>query len=299
MLVPDCILVKTASEISLKSTQVRRFFVKKLVQNIRLALKKNGIAVRKIERKGGRLYLFADDLEKAFSLLRFTFGVHAIALAEEHKKASLESIAEKALAAAKGFLREGDSFAVRASRNGEHDFSSKDIEIFLGRELMNHFPKLKVNLSTPAKEVFVEVQQDSFYIFFSELRCSGGLPLGVEGSVAVLFEGKEEDLLAAWLLMKRGCNVFPIAKKRSKKILAQLRQLEPWNSFREFSLTEEKHSKKLFSEKKIKALVKADRELKSDFKKSDEKQALPVLRPLVFYPEEFFNEKMQLIGESA
>ena len=48
-----CLLVKTASEISLKSPFVRRFFTKKLDQSIKFALKRNGIALDKIARGGG------------------------------------------------------------------------------------------------------------------------------------------------------------------------------------------------------------------------------------------------------
>jgi len=114
------------------------------------------------------------------------------------------------------------------------------------------------------------------------------LPLGVEGSVAVFFEGKKEELLAAWLVMKRGANVFPIVKGSKAAVERILKKLVPWNSFRKFALTDEKDLEKLVAERDLKAVVFASSKPKH-FPK------MLALFPLVFFPKKMAGEKLKLI----
>ena len=104
----ECLLVKTASEISLKTSFVRQFFTKKLVESIKFSLKKNGIPLEKIAKSGGRLYLFCSNPKKAQDVLSRISGIHATALAVHHKPADLKTVEETTLAFAKNFLKKGN-----------------------------------------------------------------------------------------------------------------------------------------------------------------------------------------------
>jgi tRNA uracil 4-sulfurtransferase len=67
----------------------------------------------------------------------------------------------------------------------------------------------KVDLETPDIEVFVEVRDDKSYLYAETLQGPGGLPVGSQGRVLVLLKDLH-SLIAAWLMMKRGCTIHPV-----------------------------------------------------------------------------------------
>ncbi len=291
----NCVLVKTSSEIALKSTQVRHYFTKKLLGAIKLALKRNNVGWSKILRGGGRLYLFTPQLKKAAKILQRVVGIHAIAFAARYQFRDYTEIEQAVVEEAKHFLKKGDSFALRVRKSVEGGPSRKNYENRLGQAIMDSIPGLKVNLSKPKKQIFIEVRKKDFFLYFSEISCLRGLPIGVEGNVAFLFEGKKCELLAAFLLMYRGCNIFPVVKKKGKKIEGFVNKLVPFNSYRKFILTERKNLQRLIEKREIQAIGTADSSLKEkDLKRYaefDSKQGISVLRPLLLYPKELMKEK--------
>ena len=293
MCAEQILLVKTASEISLKSEHVMRFFMRKLAENIKTALKNGGAGHGKIAMGRGRLFISADapDLQKISELLPKIFGLHAFALAEIHENAEMENIKNAAVEYAKPLLRNSASFALRVSRSGQHKFSSHDVAVACGAAIQAEIPNLKVDLSNPEKELFIEIINDKFYLYDSETSCAGGLPLGVEGAVAALFSGNGNDALAAWLVMKRGCRIFPIAEKESAKIKGAVNSLIPWNSLREFKISRENELKGMIAEYNLQAVVSAD-----ESPKEASIAELPVLYPLAFFPKQMRKEFEKLIG---
>ncbi len=286
----QCLLVKTGAEIALKSNFVRRFFTKKLVQSIKFALKRNKIEYSAITRGGGRLYVFCGKLKKAQKVIFTVSGIHAIAVAEQSKPAEYKEIESRTVAFAKKHLKKGNSFALDVKVVGKKSFSAKDLENKLGAAIQKAIAGLKVNLSNPEKQIFIEVRKSDFFIYASQLKCLGGLPLGVEGAVAMLFSGKQGELPAAFLLMHRGCNVFPIVGKKTAAIEKHVGKLSAFNDYRRFVLTEKKDLPALIKKRKIQAIAMADSKLDkkalASYKKFDASQSLVVLRPLLLYPEE-------------
>ncbi len=295
----NCLLVKTSAEIALKSNQVRQFFTKKLISNIKHSLKNNEVGIERITRGGGRLYIFAPNLKKVADVLENVVGIHAIAFAFKGNFKEYLDIEAAVLCQAMHFLRKGDSFALRVKRLAETDLSSKDYENKLGKAVMDTIPGLTVKLKNPEKRITVEVRKRDFFVYFSDIPCIRGLPLGVEGNLAFLFEGKPEELLAASLLMFRGCNIFPVVKKKSKQIEAHVNKLRAINCWRDFVFTEWKGIGKLVSERKIQAIGLADRGTSKkeieDYAEFDAKQPVAVLRPLLLYPEQMVSEKKALL----
>lgn len=299
MLQPNCLLVKTAPEISLKTHFVRKYFMLKLVKNIKSALRAKGLSGTRMSKKGGRLFIYPNktsNLGKVTKILPYIFGIHSFALAKRITSTEREKIIGEAVLAAKRHLKGSNSFAIRANVTGQHSFNRRDLNEAIGSTVLENIKGLKVDLTKPEKEVFVEVREGESFIYLEEIKGVGGLPLGCEGNVAVLFEGKSLEPLAAWLIMKRGCNFFPVVKRKSKKIVSTINKLRKWNNWRRFRFTELEDLQELIEKKDmaVQALVKADTKLQN-FKKADEKIPLPVFRPLVFYPREMINEKMKLI----
>jgi len=286
----ECLLVKTASEIALKSNFVRRFFTKKLVQAIKFALKRNNVEYKSITRGGGRLYVFCSNCKKAQKVLSRVSGIHAIAIALHFKQSEYKEIENQTVSLAKKTLKKGDSFALDVRVEDNKRFSSQNLENRLGAAVQKAIPGLKVKLKKPKKEIFLEIRKRDFFIYSSQLRGLGGLPLGVEGNVAMFFSGKKDELLAAFLLMHRGCNVFPIVKKKTTASENHLKKLVPFNDYRKFILTEEKNLSSLIEERKLQAIAtadsKTDEKSLAEYKKFDASQHLVVLRPLLLYPNQ-------------
>ncbi|MCX6798901.1 MAG: THUMP domain-containing protein [Candidatus Diapherotrites archaeon] len=296
--IEQCVLVKTASEIAIKSPPVRQFFTKKLLRNIRFALRRNSVKCEKIIRGGGRLYLFCGNAKKAQKVLLLVPGIHAAALAAHFEGVGYAAIESAVVSSAKKHLKKGDSFALDVTVANNRDFSASDLERRLGAAVQREIAGLKVKLKQPEKEVCVEIGKKDFFIYAGQQPGIAGLPIGVEGNVALLMGGTNRDLPAAFLMMRRGCNVFPVAKKRGRKIENLLEKIVPLNNFRRFVVTERENLPALIRERNIKALVTSDSKVDSaslrSYSKFDAIQHLVVLRPLLLYPKEL-EKKLRLL----
>ena len=54
----------------------------------------------------------------------------------------------------------------------------------------------------------MDIQTSGFLVYFDEVKAHGGLPVGVSGKVAVMLSGGIDSPVAAWQMMKRGCQVM-------------------------------------------------------------------------------------------
>ena len=294
----NCILIKTAPEIALKSDFVRREFTAKLVENIKTSLRQNSLTAEKILKDSGRLAIFSkdNDLEKIHGILGKVFGLHSFAPAFLSEAKSLEEISKIAVEISQKEFPPQATFAVRANRATKADFSSKDIENFVGKKILDAMPKLKVNLTKPEKELFIEVRNFGTLFFTDGQQGLKGLPLGCEGNVAFYFQGKPQEFLAALLMMSRGCNIFPVLKAKNAQLDKLINSLIPFNSFRQFAVTEEKDINNLIEAYSIQAIATGDESLDlANFMEFDSRFSLPVFRPLIAFPEELKEKKLEVM----
>lgn len=189
------ILVSESGEISLKSDVVRRKFEGKLIENIRVAVP--GASVRKL---GGKLEIDADS--SSVERLKRIFGIAWIATAERIDSSDLDEIERFFRTRYEGWIPEGKSFAIRARRVGNHQYTSVDLVRRLG-SIANR----RVDLKNPDVEVFVEVRDDKSYFYVGRERGPGGLPLGTAGNLVALISGGIDSPVAAWMMMRRGASI--------------------------------------------------------------------------------------------
>jgi adenylyl- and sulfurtransferase ThiI len=90
---------------------------------------------------------------------------------------------------------------------------SLQIERELGAMVLDNHDT-KVSLKQFKTEIGIEILPRRAFVFTDRTRCHGGLPLGVSGKALALIEDRN-SLLAAWLLMKRGVVVKPIATRQT------------------------------------------------------------------------------------
>lgn len=199
----DCILIHYG-ELGLKGLN-RPLFERRLVENIGKAL--DGLEYKKIRKAQGRVILelneksnekrFAESLKKVFGIAWFAFCFR--------RETTLQNIKE--LVENKFPLEAGTRAKVSAKRADKTlPFTSMDLNRELGAYLVKRF-KAKISLTEPQKEIFVELFEGKAYVFDKKFKGLYGLPVGVSGKVLHLLSGGIDSPVAAWLLMKRGCEV--------------------------------------------------------------------------------------------
>ncbi len=197
-------------ELALKSAPVRREFETALRRNIVRQFVVDGRALR-IRSDRGHLYAEVDDPEGAVRILRRVFGVTSVSVVHE-VPTERPVLRDRLLELAGPRLTAGTSFAVRARRTGSHPFTSQELARDLGADILAAFAdrSLRVDLTSPQLELFVEVRGPVTYLYFDRQRGPGGLPVGVAGRLVALVDGPR-GALGAYLMMKRGCRVALVA----------------------------------------------------------------------------------------
>jgi thiamine biosynthesis protein ThiI len=216
------VLLVRFGEIALKSRYVRNQFLRKLAANVQDQFAMHGVPCV-VERSHSRLYVFADDEGAAGRLLRRVFGVVSFSPAEE-VSADRRTVVEASVAYALRRLRSGMSFAVRPRRTGTHPYTSMDLAKEVGAAVLAARPGVRVDLGRPDFALHVEVRQDRAFVFHEIVPGPGGLPLDTQGRVVALVED-DGGMVAAWLMMKRGCRTIVATRDGDAWVDA----LGPWD----------------------------------------------------------------------
>jgi adenylyl- and sulfurtransferase ThiI len=199
----DVILIRYG-ELSLKSSYVRNYFESTLVRNIKKALILENIP-HCITKDRGRIYLSTTDITKSIIVLSRIFGIVSFSSAVQ-TTANMEDMSMSALQLTKNIITEEKSFAIRATRVGTHIFSSQQVAVHVGNDIVKA-THAGVDLTNPDIELFIEIRDKKSFLFTEKISGVGGFPLGTQGRILALIEDTA-SLLAAWYLMRRGCNVI-------------------------------------------------------------------------------------------
>jgi thiamine biosynthesis protein ThiI len=188
-------------EIALKGNN-RSYFERLLVNNIKQCLKRNNIKSCEIDRVRGRIIVIS---EENCEVLKNVFGITSISPAT---KTEIENIEETALK----YYTKG-TFRITSQRITKVGLEkSQDINIRVGSYIVNK-RGAKVKLEKADVDIGIEIINEYAYIFNRKIKAVGGIPTGSEGKVAVILEN-EDSIKAAYLMMRRGCNITLIEKKK-------------------------------------------------------------------------------------
>ena len=200
---PRSALLVRYSEVAVKGRHTRSRMEKLLVDAISEALRRREARFSRVETPEGRVIVWdPEPVESAVKAVSRVFGVKSVSPAVSIRFSSLEELVERA---AEFFAEKarGRVFRVRARRVGSHPFTSKDVERMLGARLVE-LGAGPVNLTNPEYTAYVEVRGWTAFLYDTVVPGPGGLPLGSEEPVLVLFSGGFDSTAAAWLVMKRG-----------------------------------------------------------------------------------------------
>ena len=213
-------------ETGLKGPPVRRRFEQMLSENVVRAHSLAKVSCI-VERERGRLFVTTGDQDVTSVILSRTFGVVSHSLAEECSSRR-EEIAEAAVAKLSGRIAEASSFAVRARRVGTHAYTSMELAAYVGEKILDSLgsKNIKVDLESPDIEVFIEVRNNRAYLFEDVVSGPGGLPLRTQGKILAVVDDRK-SLLAAWLIMRRGCSAVLLNSSGLEQ--SEMELLKPWN----------------------------------------------------------------------
>lgn len=198
------VIICRYGEIFLKGKN-RVFFERALVGNIRAFMKKHG-ASGTIHSVRNRIFI---ESSTSLPFLRHVFGITSFSQATK-ACIDVQKIADVACALLEQRTGHFSSFRVSCQRlTKTNPLTSLEINQQVGGLLCQRLGK-HVSLSAPDVDIGVEIIHDAAYVFIDTTSGPSGLPVGVSGTVAVLFDCPEAET-AALLMMKRGCHVVGIA----------------------------------------------------------------------------------------
>ncbi len=200
-------IIKFFPEITIKSTPVRKRFIKQLRRNLRRLLTAVDERIEVVGSWDKMDVRGPTDLpqlsEQVADILACTPGIAYFARAQVFSFGSIDEIAERALALWQGTLQH-TTFAVRVKRSGKHDFNSIDVEKQVGAVLNQVCATAKVQLKDPAITVRMEVVNEHCYLIEEQRPGLGGFPIGTQDAVLSLVSGGFDSTVASYLTTKRG-----------------------------------------------------------------------------------------------
>jgi len=192
-------------ELFLKSDPVKHHFIGLLLRNIGRALSAAGLPYH-FETPRGRILIHGEEPEKIAAIASRIFGVVDVSVCTL-TTGNIEALCTEAVTLASAHLKPPMSFAVRGKRQNKVGLNSQELGTLVGSAIYDNIPGLRVDLTHPDYEIFVEVREFGGLIYDSRIEAPGGLPWGTQGKVLTLLSSGIDSPVASWLMMKRGCEV--------------------------------------------------------------------------------------------
>ncbi|MHC6227830.1 tRNA uracil 4-sulfurtransferase ThiI [Pseudomonas sp. X10] len=201
------LIVKVFPEITIKSRPVRKRFIRQLAKNIRVVLKDLDpeLVVDGVWDNLEVVTRASDEkvLREMIDRLTCMPGIAHFLQVEEYPLGDFDDIVAKCKEHF-GHLLAGKRFAVRCKRGGHHDFTSMDVDRYVGSQLRQQCGAAGIDLRNPEVEVRIEVRDQRLYVVHTRHPGIGGYPLGALEQTLVLMSGGFDSTVAAYQMMRRG-----------------------------------------------------------------------------------------------
>jgi len=234
MIMPNVIIVRYG-EIGTKSPKTRRWFESILLNNIKEALLSEGIEYKNVFAKHGRIIVKTNKAEKSVEVLKRVFGIVSLSPAAE-VDGELDKIYKTSLKLFRRKMRalelERPRFRVTARRiTKEFPLKSQELAAKVGEYILKN-EECRVDLKNYDIEVGIELMEGKAYVYVDKFQGFGGLPVGTQGKIVALLSGGIDSPVAAFLMMKRGCEVIPVHIYVGEKSLEKVRKI--WNQLKKY-----------------------------------------------------------------
>lgn len=200
-------IVKLFPEITIKSKPVRKRMIQRLQSNLQIILRRIDPATQ-VSGQWDKIIVDTrqdDDatLAEIIEALQCTPGVTHFLQVKEFPLGSFHEVFERAQEAYAERLA-GKRFVVRIKRAGKHDFSSSDLERYVGGGLLQHTEAIAVDLHHPEVTVQLEVRDQRLYVVDQRYEGLGGFPIGSQEGVLSLISGGFDSTVSSYMTIKRG-----------------------------------------------------------------------------------------------
>ncbi|MGL5537891.1 MAG: tRNA uracil 4-sulfurtransferase ThiI, partial [Aeromonas veronii] len=144
--------------------------------------------------------------EQAIEALACIPGIQAFLEVQASKFTDLHDIFEQ-VKAVWGDQLKGKTFCVRAKRHGKHEFSSLEVERYVGGGLNQHCESNGVRLKNPDVKINLEIDGEELFIVSAIHQGLSGMPIATQEDVLSLLSGGFDSGVASFQFIKRGCRV--------------------------------------------------------------------------------------------
>ena len=201
------VIIKLHPEITIKSKSVRKRFTKILESNIRNIFRPYAFDVG-VMNKWDKLELSAhtntpEQSAQVIDQLKRIPGIEQILVVRESTFTSLEDIYQQVKLVWQDKLA-NKTFAVRAKRRGNHEFSSTEIGRYVGGGLFQFCETGGVKLKDPDITISLEVENNHLFMVEQRIFCLGGLPIPTQDDVLSLMSGGFDSGVASYQMIRRG-----------------------------------------------------------------------------------------------
>ena len=184
----------------------RRSFEDKLQANIYRRL--NNLGQFRVYTRQSTTYVEpmtdACDMDGAWEALTRVFGVVGLSRARacEKDKDAILAAAREYLG---GRLSAARTFKVETKR-ADKAFPMTSIQLsqYVGGELDELYPDLKVDVHNPELTVHIEVRDYAAFVHADPEPGAGGLPVGINGRAVSLLSGGIDSPVSSWMMARRG-----------------------------------------------------------------------------------------------
>ncbi len=198
-------IVKPHPEIFVKSESVRKRFTRILECNLRNIIQRRTESVAVFNRRDHiEVAANSDEFyQEVLTILTHTPGIHHVLEVRQSEFTDMHNIYEQVLEL-NGSKIEGKTFVVRVKRRGKHDFTSIELERYVGGGLNQAVESASVKLNNPDVTVNIEIASDKLNQVIARHKGLGGFPLGTQEDVLSLISGGFDSGVSSYLHIKRG-----------------------------------------------------------------------------------------------
>ncbi|MGH7918464.1 MAG: tRNA sulfurtransferase [Candidatus Dormibacteraceae bacterium] len=194
------LLLRLSGELGTKSPRTRRRFLRRLLDNVRLALGEAQVEGR-AHHTWSRVWVETEDPEGAERALACVFGVRGLDRGTQLPFLNQDDLTDQVADQVREHVR-GRRFAVRARRLTGATFPAHDLDVSLGAALLEE--SAGVDLDTPEVTVQVLIGPEQAFCSTEHRDGPAGLPLATGGHALALLSGGFDSPVAAWHLLRRG-----------------------------------------------------------------------------------------------
>lgn len=186
----------------------RKVFERQLKQAIQY-----GLEDAQVQMRNGRFYVQSEqEVCVIEERLRHLCGITGFAAVQSCEKQD-EQICKAAIALAQVMSEQcgaSSSFRVTVRRTDKSlARNSQEYAVWLGSELIQAMPQLRVDLHQPDWQIFLELREKA-YLYLQSIRAASGLPFASGGQGMLLLSGGIDSPVGGYLMAKRGMAIEAI-----------------------------------------------------------------------------------------